>query len=82
MSIDLAQFNKIKDALEKAQTKADRAKGKLDQLKEQLKKNFKCPSISAAKTKLKQMTKDKAQAEKDYNKAIKEFEETWETEEE
>jgi len=76
----LEQYKELKDKADKAQQNHNKAEGALDQIKRQLKEDFGCSSLKDAKNKLKMLTKEVAEAEKDLQNAMDEFESEWEDE--
>ena len=77
---DLKQYNQLKEQVEAAQRKADKAQGALDTTMERLKKEFGCSTISAAKKKLATLDKKEKNLKEEMDEAIEDFEEKWEAE--
>ncbi len=77
---DLKKYIELKRKVETAQQKADRAEGALQQVMKQLKSEFGCTTLDAAKKKLLLLTKQESKAKKEFDSAVKEFEEKWEDE--
>jgi predicted nuclease with TOPRIM domain len=70
----LNKYLEIKKKVEIAQQKADKAEGALEQTMLQLKKEFGCTSLKDAKEKLAELEKEKSKLEKQFAKAVEEFE--------
>jgi len=79
---NLDKYLQLKEKVEIAQQKADKAEGALEQLIERLKKEFCCSSVSVAKKKLTALQKQQTTLERDFEKAIEEFEKEWEVQDE
>ena len=71
------RFLEIKAKVEKAQTKADKAKGALSEIKDRLEKEFGCDSLKAAKKKLKDLQRQESDLTKQLDKAMTNFEDKW-----
>lgn len=76
----LKEYNQLKEQVEAAQRRADKAQGALDNTMERLEKEFECTSILMAKKKLAVMEKKEAKLAKERDEAITEFERKWEEE--
>jgi predicted nucleic acid-binding Zn-ribbon protein len=77
----MKQYNNLKKEAEEAQQTADKAEGALGQVMQQLKKEFDCSTIEEAEKKLGQLRKQESKTKKEFEIAVQEFEEEWETEE-
>lgn len=73
----LKKYMELKKRVEQAQQKADKAEGALEQVMKQLKENFDCPTLEAAKRKLKLLEKQKQDMGIKFDNEVKEFEEKW-----
>jgi hypothetical protein len=78
MAISVEEFDNLKRRVEKLQSERDKAAGVLEQLKEQLKKEFGLSSIKEAKALLRELEHEREEAEKQFNKDLKAFEKEWE----
>lgn len=74
---DLRRFNKIKEDIENAQEKANKAEGALEQVMLSLKKDFKCNTLEEAQAKLKQMGKELEASKEEFDEALEDFETKW-----
>ena len=72
--MNLKRFTALKQKAEDAQREADKAQGALDQLKERLKKEFQCCSLKDAESLLRNLEKEEKEAEREFDKALAEFE--------
>ena len=73
----LKKYMELKKRVEQAQQKADKAEGALEQVMKQLKKDFDCPTLEAAKRKLRLLEKQKQETGTQFEEAVEEFEEKW-----
>ena len=73
----LSEFNKLKQTVEEAQQKSDRAAGALEQITKTLKKDFECNTIAVAAKKLEMLQKQEVQDKEDFEKAMKDFKKKW-----
>jgi len=71
------EFDRLKNTVEEAQQKADRAVGALEQITKQLKQEFDCKSIKEAEKKLLQLKKQEETEEQDFDKAMRIFKKKW-----
>lgn len=71
------KYLQIEKKVNQAQQEADQAEGAISELMKQLKKDFGCVSLSAAKKKRKQLKKQSEESEKAFEQALNEFEEKW-----
>ena len=78
MAIDLEQYQKLKDKVDKLQRESDRAEGALEEVMKELASEFKCDSLSQAEKLATKLRKESDEAEKDYQEALDKFEEKWE----
>lgn len=74
---DLKRFNDLKRQIEQKQQEADRAEGALEQLKGKLKEDFGCPTLQKAEEKLNEMLSQKEKIEREFEKALQEFDKKW-----
>lgn len=73
--MDLKRYNQLKNEVDKLQREADRSEGALEQLMTKLKDEFECNTIGEAEELVLMLEKEANKAEKDYDKALEEFEE-------
>ncbi len=71
--IDLKEYSRLKEMVESHQRKADRSIGALEQLKQQLKKEFKCNSLEEAKSLLTDLAVQEQEQEKEYKEELTKF---------
>lgn len=71
------KYRQLKQEMETAKSEADRAQGQLDQLMTRLKEDFGCATLKEAKAKLEELEKEKATAEKAFEKALRAYEMEW-----
>jgi len=76
----LQKFVDLKEKVEEAQQKADRAQGAEEQVMKRLKSEFGCVSLSAKKKKASTLKRQKDEAEKAFETAVVKFEEKWQNE--
>lgn len=74
----LEKYIQLKENVDTAQQRSDRAQGALDQLMKTLEKDFSCSTLKAAKTKLKTLQKQEEKVRDEFETAVEEFEEKWE----
>lgn len=77
MSIDEAEFKKLKHRAEAARQARDKASGQLDAAMERLQTEFGCNTIEEAEAKATKLKREAEKAETAYHRAVKEFEEQW-----
>jgi len=70
-------YLRLKKEVEQAQREAERARGALEQLIVQLKKEFGCGSVKEAKTALQALCEEREMALNKLKRALKEYEEKW-----
>jgi len=75
--MDEAKYKRLKQDVENAKAEAERAKGARDQLVSQITKEFKVGSIEKARDLLKDLKEELDDAEKAFEKALKEYERKW-----
>lgn len=73
----LEEFNQLKQAVEQAQQKADRAAGALEQITKTLQKDFDCKDATSATKKLKELQEQEIRHKKEFKKAIEDFKKRW-----
>lgn len=71
------EYTQIQEKLESAKQQKDKAEGALGQIMNRLKKEFDCPTLVAAKNKLKKLRGQKETAEQTRDKAVKTFRKDW-----
>ncbi len=76
--IDLKEYQKLKDKSEKAKADFSRAEGALSQQMKKLEEDFDCDSVEKAEILLKELEKEEAEGEKEYEKEFTTFKEKWE----
>ena len=79
---ELKKYIDLKRRVDEAQQKADKAEGALEQVIEQLKEKFGCSTLKEAKKKLTLLRKQEQEMKIKFEKALEEFEEDWEGDEE
>jgi predicted nucleic acid-binding Zn-ribbon protein len=77
MTIDINEFNHLRQKVQKLQRDADKAEGALNEQLKHLKEEFDCDSIEEAEAYLVELEKKVAAAEKIYRKELKEFRKQW-----
>ena len=77
---NLDKYLKLKKKVELAQQQADQAKGALQEIMKQLKKEFDCDTLQEAKKKLRQLERQKKSSKKEFDEAVEKFEEDWKEE--
>ena len=82
MSTKLDKYLQLKKKVEAAQQKADQAEGALGEIMKQLKRDFDCSTLGEAKKKLKQLEKQEATIQKEFDSAVEKFNENWKGESE
>lgn len=75
MTINLKKFQRLKSLVDEARRDADRAEGVVSTVKKELKEEFNCANLKAAKALLTELEEEQAKAEKKFNKELEEFEE-------
>jgi hypothetical protein len=75
------KYRKLQRIVEEAKAEAERRKGTLDELSRQLKERFECSTVAEARQKLAQLRAEHADKQRRFNKALKRYEEKWQTEE-
>lgn len=73
----IEQYRELKTKAEQAQAKADRAAGRVDQLRAELKREFGCDDVGAATKLLEKLRKEAEITEAEFDKAVAEFKEKW-----
>jgi len=77
MPDNLQRFLNLKNDVEMAQQKADKATGALEQLLTKLKEDFDCDSLREAKTLLKKLKHEEKSSGKKFEAAMQKFEDEW-----
>ena len=75
--MNLQEYQNLKNKADNLQRDADRLQGSLDLLNKQLKDDYDCNSVKEAEKMLAKLEKEEETANKDYEKAVREFEEKW-----
>lgn len=71
---DLTKIQQLKDKVENLQKKADRASGALDQIMEQLRKEFKVNTIAEAEKLLAKLQREEEKESERLEKELEQFE--------
>ena len=71
------QLLKLKTKVEEAKTKQAKAKGALEQILKQIKKEFDCKTLKEAEALLKELKTKESKAKQKYEKALEEFQDKW-----
>lgn len=74
------QYRKLKRDVDSTRSEAQRANGAYEQLMTQLKSEFGCKTLKEAKALLEDLEEKKAKAEKEFEKAMREYEKKWKEE--
>jgi len=77
MTIDLAEFDRLKKRSSDLRSRYEQAVGSRAQLIQQIKEKFQCESIEEAEAKLTQLQAEKAEAEAAYHQLLTEFKGRW-----
>lgn len=70
-------YRRLKRDVESAKAEAERAKGALSQLMSQLKSEFKCEDLKAAKALLEELEGKRDKAQRRFEEAMKAYETKW-----
>ena len=70
-------FLKLKEKVEQAQQRADKAEGALSQIMKRLKDEFDCSTLKEAESKLKTLQKKEEALKEKFETAKEDFEEKW-----
>lgn len=73
----IAQLEKIKAKAEELKREADRAQGRLDEIKKRMKEEFGVSSLSEAKAKLKEIITQEETLKEKFDTALAAFEAEW-----
>lgn len=76
--MSMQKVNELKAKVKTLQSEQDQAKGALDTCMGQLKEKFLCTSMKDAEAMLAELEETEDEAEKNFKKALKNFEEKWE----
>ena len=68
---------KLKTKVENAKTKQAKAKGALEQILKQIKKEFGCKNLKEAEALLKKLKEQETKAKQKYEKALTKFQDEW-----
>lgn len=77
MGSDLKEYVALKRRVEQSQQKADKAEGALGEVMKRLKTEFGCSTLAEAKEKLKRLEKQGVIAKREFDNALRKFEEKW-----
>ena len=77
MGIDLKEYERLKEILDRNKQRAIKAEGALEQKMKQLKNEWGLTSMKAAEKHLKALRKEEEEAGKAYEKAFTAFQEEW-----
>ena len=77
MTVDLKRYDELKRKTVSAQREADRAAGALEKAMGELKAEFKVDSLDAAETLEAKLKRQADKAERQFNRAMVEFDEKW-----
>ncbi len=77
MTIDVAEYQKLKAKVDRTRADADKAAGALDQMKVELKKEFDCDSLEDAVELLKKLELKEKAIVKEYEEELVDFESRW-----
>jgi len=72
-------YRRLKKDVDSAKSEAQRAKGAYEQLIIQLKNEYDCKTLKEAKALLEDLQSKKDKAEKEFDKAMREYEKKWKT---
>jgi multidrug resistance efflux pump len=75
--IDIKRYQALKRAAEDAKSESDKAQGAFEQMTARLKSEFGCDSFDDAKKLLKKLEEEMARREREFDKALAEFEEKY-----
>ena len=73
----LDAYLSLKKRVDKSQQEADQAEGAIKEVTKQLKREFDCDTLNAAKRKLKQLEKQETTSKKAFDDAVEKFEKDW-----
>lgn len=74
---DLEKFTRLKAKVASMAREADKARGALDRIMEQLNEEFGCSSVKQAEKLLAKLEREREEAERTARRALKKFEEEW-----
>ena len=74
MAIDLQKYTALKTKAEELQRDADKAAGAVETIRTRLRKEFKVPTIAAAKKLILELEQEEKKLEKEFEKALATFE--------
>ena len=77
MTIDLEQYQEMKDKIDKLQRDKDRAEGALSEMMKELNDKYECTTIEEAEQLALQLKREARQLEKDYEEAMEQFQAKW-----
>ena len=77
MMAKLDAYLSLKKRVDKSQQEADQAEGAIKEVTKQLKREFDCDTLNAAKRKLKQLEKQETTSKKAFDDAVEKFEKDW-----
>ena len=73
----LDKYLSLKKRVDKSQQEADQAEGGIQEVTNQIKREFGCDTLNAAKRKLKQLEKQETTSKKAFDDAVEKFEKDW-----
>ena len=82
MAVKLKTYTQLKEQVDAAQRRADKAQGEYDANMKRLKKEFSCSTLAEAKKKHKQLEKQEAGLTEKLESAIEDYQEKWKEENE
>jgi hypothetical protein len=80
MPIDEARYDKLVKRFKELEAEVNRSEGVVEQMKKELRKEFKVKTIKEAKKLLAKLEREQEEAEEEFNSKLKEFEEKYEKE--
>lgn len=76
-TISEQKYRQLKGDVEQAKSEADKARGALDQLLTRLEEEYGCKNLAQARTKLAELESEKNKAQKEFAKALQDYEKEW-----
>lgn len=76
-STSLKKLTQLKSKIDKAEKEYLMAQGALEEIKQNLKKEFKCSTLKEANALMRKLRKKQKAAEKEFNTGLEKFEEEW-----
>lgn len=75
--MNLTEYQELKDRVDTAQQRADRARGAYEQQLKQLKEEFGCATVKEARAKLLELGEREKELQAKLNSQLKRFEKKW-----